>query len=122
MFLCSLPTEPPLVEIQIQRWNARGGGAPAAAAPGGGEFPGVRRAAAGEAASAAAEGVAAPSQVAGLGRPRGLLLHHELVDVLQTSGPLGAPALPAEAPPSPRARHYQFVALDSGNAMVGLLY
>jgi hypothetical protein len=103
----------PLIEIQIQRQNARGGAAPAAAAPGGGELPGGCCTAAGEAA-AAAEGVAAPAQVAGLGRPRGILLHHELVDVLPTSGPLGAPALPVEAPPTPRARYCQFVALDSG--------
>lgn len=101
----------PRVVIQIQRRNARGGSTPAAA--GGGELPGGWCAAAGEAA-AAAEGVAAPAQVAGLGRPRGILLHHELVDVLPTSGPLGAPALPVEAPPTPRARYCQFVALDSG--------
>lgn len=61
--------------------------------------------------------MAAPAQAAGLGRPRGLLLRHELVDVLPTSGPLGAPAFPAEAPPAPRARHCQFVALDSGNTV-----
>jgi hypothetical protein len=112
----------PRVVILIQRRNARGGSTPAAtAAVGGGELPGVCCAAAGEAA-AAAEGVAAPARVAGLGRPRGLLLHHELVDVLSTSGPLGAPALSAEAPCAPRVRHCQFVALDSGNAAVGLLY
>ena len=118
------PNPPGSSRSKSSAGNARGG-APAAAAAGGRELLGGRPAAAGEAAAAAAppEGVAAPARAAGLGRPRGLLLRHELVDVLPPPGPRSAPALPAAPPPAPRGRRrpQQLVALDSGNLERGLL-
>ena len=65
---------------------------------------------------AAAQGVAPPARAALLGRPRRLLLPHELVDVLPPPGPRHAPALPPPPPPAPRRCRRQRLALHPGNA------
>lgn len=97
--------------------HARSGAA--AVAGGGGGLPGGPLAA-GEAA-AAQQAVAAPARVAGVGRPGGLLLPHELVDVLPPPGPRHTAAFQATAPPASRGSRCQLISFDSGNGVAGFL-
>jgi hypothetical protein len=67
------------------------------------------------------EAVVAPVQTAGMGRPGGLLLRHELVDDLPPPGPCRVPALPATVPPAPHGPHHQLDSLNTGGAKGGFL-